>query len=146
PESNGAQVRQPLGNLGPGTYVVQWQVESGDTHPARGKFAFSVGQASPPTEALTSAEGGEITTAGLGLQSIGRWLHFSGYVLTFGILAACLVSRGSVPWRWVNAGIALLLLAEPFALFGQTSSLGLEQTFDSEVLFDALSTGFGRLF
>lgn len=130
-----------------GTYVVEWQVESADTHPARGRFAFSVGEPSAAVAGLGGGDVGQVTALGLGLQALGRWLHFAGFALAFGTLAFVLLlpAAGAGVWRLVNAGIVLLLVAEPLAVFGQTASFGVDQIFDPDALLDALSSNFGRL-
>jgi copper transport protein len=144
----------------PGTYVVDWQVASEDTHPVRGQFAFSVGQPSNPP-ALASTTVGDVAPIGLALQALGRWLHFAGYALAFGTLAVTLLLSRAPPLsspaserptdtgpalgRMINSGIVLLLLAEPLALLGQTGSLGLDQMLDGDTLGDALASPFGRL-
>jgi copper transport protein len=136
-----------------GTYVVQWQILSEDTHPARGEFAFSVGQ--PSARAVGSgADVGQVTPLGLTLQALGRWLHFAGFALGFGTIGMSLLLVRLQPelklpamplWKLSSAGIVLLLLAEPLALLGQTGSLGADQMLDGDSLADALASPFGRL-
>ncbi|HLQ31728.1 MAG TPA: copper resistance protein CopC [Chloroflexota bacterium] len=132
---------------GQGTYIVDWQVLSADTHPARGRFAFSVGQ--PSALAGTGvSDVGQVAPLGLALQTLARWLHFAGYALAFGTLGVALLTRsfaGGAQWRLTNAGVVLLLLAEPLALVGQTASLGVDQALDGDALTDALASPFGRL-
>ncbi len=147
PAVEGEQVSVEIDAGEPGTYVVDWQVVSSDTHPARGRFAFSVGQPSA-TATAGGVEVGQVTPLGLALQALGRWLHFAGYALAFGTLAVTfLAGAGAIPgqWRLTNAGIVLLLAAELPALLGQTASLGLDQTFDGDAIGDALASPFGRL-
>ncbi|MFI5267689.1 MAG: copper resistance protein CopC [Chloroflexota bacterium] len=150
PLANGDQASVDVDASELGTYVVDWQVASEDTHPARGQFAFSVGHPSQPA-AVSGANVGQVEPLGLALQALGRWLHFAGYALAFGTLAvSLLLARGTLVngpglWRMTNAGILLLLLAEPLALLGQTGSLGLDQMLDGDTLGDALASPFGRL-
>ncbi|HLG69829.1 MAG TPA: copper resistance protein CopC [Chloroflexota bacterium] len=136
-----------------GTYVVDWQVDSSDTHPVRGRFAFSVGQPSQPATAGTG-EVGQVTPIGLALQTLGRWLHFAGFALAFGTVGVGLILTRFAPeelpsprirWRLTSAGILLLVLSEPLMLLGQTGSLGLDQMFDGDAIGDALASLFGRL-
>ena len=135
-----------------GTYVVDWQIASEDTHPARGQFVFSVGYATPPASVF-GASVGQVAPLGLALQALARWLHFAGYALAFGTIAASLLlplldksaAVGEGLWRLTNAGIVLLVAAEPLALLGQTGSLGLDQMLDGDTLADALASPFGRL-
>jgi copper transport protein len=47
--------------------------------------------------------------------------------------------------RLANAGVALLLVAEPLALLAQTASLDPAQTFDGDALTSALASPFGRV-
>lgn len=156
--ASGNEARVDLDASEQGTYVVDWQVASADTHPARGQFVFSVGHATTPATTFGPSVG-QVAPAGLALQALGRWLHFAGYALSFGTLWAALILPrlgewptqpelgldGSKLWQMTNAGIVLLLLAEPFALLGETGSLGLDQMFDGDTLADALASPFGRL-
>jgi copper transport protein len=47
--------------------------------------------------------------------------------------------------RLAGAGIALLLVAEPLALFAQTASLDPAQAFDGDAITSALASPFGRV-
>lgn len=145
----------PIDATETGTYLVTWQVISGDTHPARGRFAFSVGAPSVRA-AAPDAEIGAVSAQGLQAQVIARWLHFAGYALGFGTLAfGVLVLRPLrlAPdaraerqiGRLMTMGIAALALAEPFALLAQTGSFGADEVFDPVVLGDALASNFGRV-
>jgi copper transport protein len=132
-----------------GTYQVRWRVVAEDAHPARGAFAFSVGRvtAADPVE---PAELGAVAPLGLALQIAGRWLHFLGYALAFGTLAAGhLAGRDRPPpvgrrMRLVSVGILLLVLAEPVALLGQTASLEPSAPLAPDLLADAAGSSFGR--
>lgn len=127
-----------------GTYVVSWQVLSGDTHASRGAFRFAVGGPSPnPYLALvTSGEIGTTTPLGLALQAFSRWLHFTGFALAFGVMAyQLLIRRESRMRRLVGAGVALLIAAEPLALLGQLTSLN----FDGDTALAVIGSSFGRL-
>jgi copper transport protein len=130
-----------------GTYAVVWTVVASDTHPSRGEFAFSVGHASPVrAPGFGGGDVGLVAPLGLVLQSLGRWMHFAGYALGFGAATyALFVARDPRPLRLAGAGIALLLVAEPLALFAQTASLDPSQTFDGDALTGALASPFGRV-
>ncbi len=138
----------------PGTYLVVWQVFSYDTHPERGRFAFSVGTPSVGAVATTAAGGsGSVSGAGLLLQTAGRGLHFAGFALGFGPLAFLLLvvrplgCGGDTErrlWRLSRAGVLLLLAAEPLALAGQVASLR-GTPLDATIAGDALASSFGRV-
>jgi copper transport protein len=135
----------------PGTYLVIWQVISLDTHPERGRITFSLGQES----AVPGSPGfGPVSTLGLALQVLGRWLHLIGFALAFGPVAFRLLVLAPlglggtlsrrVLWRISGMGIVLLLAAEPVALLGQTASLS-NGLWDTDLAGEALSSSFGRV-
>lgn len=130
-----------------GTYAVTWTVVASDTHPSRGEFTFSVGHASPVR--APGFGGGDVGLAsplGLVLQSLGRWMHFAGFALGFGTATyALFLARDPRPLRLAGVGVALLLVAEPLALFAQTASFDPSQTFDGDALTGALASSFGRV-
>ncbi len=140
-----------------GTYLVRWRVIATDTHPARGSFAFSVGQASAPPRAGSSSggEGGAVSGTGLAMQAFARFIHLAGYALAFGALAFLLLvlrpaaigaGRGETRlFRLVNVGVLLMLVAGLLALLAQTASLAGGQLFDPVALSDVLSFSFGRV-
>lgn len=91
-----------------------------------------------------------VTTGGLFLLVVARWLHFVGYALGFGTIAFSLWAATPGDqlfwkrrlWQLVNIGIVLLLCAEPLALLAQT--IGVRDTlFDLAVAGDVLASGFG---
>ena len=135
-----------LGGLS-GTYAVVWTVVAADTHPSRGEFTFSVGHASPVrAPGFGGSDVGLVSPLGLVLQALGRWMHFAGYALGFGAATyALFVARDPRPLRLAGLGVALLLVAEPLALFAQTASLDPAQTFDGDALTGALASPFGRV-
>jgi copper transport protein len=138
-----------------GTFLIHWQVISVDTHPTRGRIAFSVGRVTLPAGFTgTSGELGDVSPVGLVLQTLGRWLHFAGYALGFGSLAFLLLVLRPLSlsdpepakqrlYRLVVLGIIGLLVAEPVTLLAQTSSFG--APFDPGVATDILSSNFGRV-
>jgi copper transport protein len=130
-----------------GTYAVVWTVVASDTHPSRGEFTFSVGHTSPVR--APGFGGGDVGLAspfGLVLQSLGRWMHFAGFALGFGSATyALFLARDPRPLRLAGMGVALLLVAEPLALFAQTASLDPSQAFDGDALTGALASPFGRV-
>lgn len=131
-----------------GTYLVEWRVVAQDTHPSRGTYTYSVGHTGPaPAGLATGADVGSVAPLGLLLQALGRWLHFIGFALAFGTFAfQLLVLREPDPAprlrRLVNAGILLLVAAEPVALAGQAASLG---SLDPASMADVLGSAFGRV-
>lgn len=122
-----------------GTYVVLWQVYAADTHPSRGAFSFSFGStsANPYSGLLDQAAAGTSTPLGVGLQALGHWVHFIGFALVFGLVA---YRWGSFP-RLVNAGLVLLVAAEPISLVAQLASL----SFDSDTALAVIGSPFGRI-
>jgi copper transport protein len=124
-----------------------WTVVASDTHPSRGEFTFSVGHASPARgPGLGGGDVGLVSPIGLILQSLGRWMHFAGFALGFGsAVYALFLAKDPRPLRLAGAGIALLLVAEPLALFAQTASLDPAQAFDGDALTGALASSFGRV-
>jgi copper transport protein len=135
--SSGSVLTAAVDSNEAGTYVVSWQVFSADTHPSRGSYSFVVGRpsANPYSGLLTSGEIGTATPVGLELQALARWVHFIGFALVFGVVA---YGRAR---RFVGAGVALLIVAEPVALLAQLASL----SFDGETALAVLGSGFGRL-
>jgi copper transport protein len=139
----------------PGTYLVTWRVIAQDTHPARGRFAFSVDRESE----LASpglADLGASSPIGLALEVVARWLHLAGLALSFGIVAFRLLvlDRLSLSrcepivgrlWGLVGVGTVLLLLAEPLSLLAQTTSLASGAPVDADLVISALDSSFGRV-
>jgi len=131
-----------------GTYLVEWRVVAQDTHPSRGTYTFSVGHSSPtPAGLATGGDLGSVAPLGLILQALGRWLHFLGFALAFGVYGfSFLVLREPEPAprlrRLITAGILLLVAAEPVALAGQAASFG---SLDQASLADVLGSAFGRV-
>ncbi len=157
-QSNSTELEIALTATETGTYQVLWQVISEDTHPVRGHFLFSVGEVSPSLSdkvSQSTQELGAVSSLGLVLQVAGRWSHFAGYALAFGgLVGRFWLNLGGLTfsaaatkrfWRLINLGILALLVAEPFALLGQTASLRVEQIFDPDLIGDILSSSFGRV-
>jgi copper transport protein len=130
-----------------GTYAVVWTVVASDTHPSRGEFTFSVGHASPVrAPGFGGGDVGLASALGLVLQALGRWMHFAGFALGLGSATyALFLARDQRPLRLAGMGVALLLVAEPLALFAQTASFDPSQTFDGDALTGALASSFGRV-
>jgi len=127
-----------------GTYVVSWQVFAADTHPSRGAFRFVLGHpsANPFSALLDTPEVGTATPAGIALQALARWVHFTGLALVVGVVGyAILVQRRNGFDSSVRWGVVLLIAAEPLALAGQLASL----SFDGDTLLAVLGSSFGRL-
>ena len=130
---------------------MEWRVTSDDTHPESGRYPFSVGQAS---EGVSNISPGQSPWRRLGvvLQASARWLHFVGFALGFGtlvfrlfVLAPLRLENNRTLRRLVQAGIGILLLAEPCALLAQVASLSTGNQFDMSLAGDALATSFGRV-
>ena len=142
-ESHAAVMSTVLAATEKGTYVVLWQVYAADTHPSRGAFEFSVGAVStnPYSGLLDQASAGTSTPLGIALQATSRWLHFIGFALVFGLIAFGVLTGSRAPSRLVNAGLILLVAAEPLALVAQLASL----SFDSDTALAVLGSPFGRI-
>jgi copper transport protein len=145
--AQGEHLSVVLTDRGAGTYAVIWTVVADDTHPSRGEFTFNVGHRSPVrAPGFGTGDLGLVSPIGLALQAISRWLHFAGYALGFGASIYCLfIAHDLRPMRLANAGVALLIVAEPLALLAQTASLDPAQTFDGDALTSALASPFGRV-
>ena len=126
----------PIVADGMGTYFVEWRVTSDYTHPESGRYPFSVGQAS---EGVSNISPGQSPWRRLGvvLQASARWLHFVGFALGFGtlvfrlfVLAPLRLEDNRTLRRLVQAGIGILLLAEPCALLAEVASLSTGNQFD----------------
>jgi copper transport protein len=130
---------------------VTWRVVASDTHPASGRFTFSVGE---PSAVAGLTDSGP-TVGPLALEALGRWLHFAGYVLGFGVpafIALVLLPIGAGQASalarlrgLMEAGFVLLLVAAVIAVFAQAASLsaGLDAADAESVLTDALASSFG---
>jgi copper transport protein len=83
-------VRATLPELADGTYVVTWRVLSGDSHPVRGAFTFSVGAATEGAAADRIAGdylAGDTTDGTVDLiYTIVRFLVFAAMALVIGLL------------------------------------------------------------
>jgi copper transport protein len=130
--------------------ITRAQVISDTLQPGSGMFVCRVDGAGAPADGSSSGMR-SVTLAGLILLVLARWLHFVGYALGFGTITFALwatAALGEQParmrrlWRLVNAGIVLLLCAEPLALLAQT--IGVRGAlFDLAVAGDVLASGFG---
>jgi copper transport protein len=130
--------------------ITRAQIISDTLQPASGMFVCRVDGAGALTEG-SGAGTRSVTPAGLLLLVLARWLHFVGYALGFGTITFGLwatAALGDQParmqrlWQLVNAGIVLLLCAEPLALLAQT--IGVRGAlFDLAVAGDVLASGFG---
>lgn len=115
--------------LSDGTYTVNWQVTSADTHPVHGAFMFSVGQPSTsaalPAPVETHAEADRAVVLSYGTA---RWLSFAGLALLAGAAffvvwcqATTTVARrvrvllSSGWWSLLAATVLVLLLYGPYA-------------------------------
>lgn len=115
--------------LSDGTYTVNWQVTSADTHPVHGAFVFSVGQPSTsaalPTPVQTHTEADRAVALSYGTA---RWLSFAGLALLAGAAffvvwcqpTAAVGRRVRVLlvsgwWSLLAATVLILLLYGPYA-------------------------------
>jgi copper transport protein len=140
----GRTLTAPVTSGESGTYVVTWQVLAADTHPSRGAFRFTVGSptSNPYAPLLSGGEIGTATPLGFVLQALARWMHFFGVALTFGVIIYQRVTRREPRLRRVvNAGLILLIAAEPVGLTAQLASL----SFDGPTAIAVMASGFGRL-
>jgi len=138
---SGRTLSRDFATGGRGSYLVEWLAVGPDTHPARGAFVFSVG------EATRSGAPGS-SRLGIALQALGRWLGLAGFALGFGVPFACAATRCELTrglWRLVGAGIALMLAAEPVALLGQTETLRPGHAFSGRLAGDVLLTSYGHV-
>ena len=136
----GRTLTRAVTRAGRGSYLVEWLVVGPDTHPARGAFVFSVGEAT-----RSGAPGA--SRLGVALQALGRWLSLAGFALGFGVAFACAATRREPTdrlWHLVGAGIALLLVAEPVALLGETETLQPGHAFSTRLAGDVLLTSYGH--
>ncbi|MCC6435942.1 MAG: copper resistance protein CopC/CopD, partial [Acidimicrobiales bacterium] len=124
----------PQASLAEGTYVVAWRVTSADSHPVRGAFTFSVGDAGEQDTAalvnrLLSQESG---MAGTGAAlAVGRWAAYGGLLLAAGWLAMAALGRAAVLRRGQvalaasvgAAGTVVMLAAQAAALRSSWSAV-----------------------
>jgi copper transport protein len=146
--AQGDRLSVALASRGLGTYAVIWTVVAADTHPSRGELTFNVGHPSPVrAPGLGTGDLGLVSPIGLAMQALGRWLHFAGFALGFGVaIYSLFVARvDGPPLRLAGAGVTLLLAAEPLALLAQTASFDPSQAFDGDALTGALASPFGRV-
>jgi copper transport protein len=134
-----------------GSYVVRYRVVAADTHPSRGGYVFSVVHRSRPR---LPGGAGTASRAATGLAALGLALHLGGLALLLGAPLFWLLAvprrapdAGPPPrlWRLVGAGVALLLLAEPLTLAGESESLVPGHALDPGVVTDVLGSSFGRV-
>ena len=141
----GSVLGAALDSAEPGSYVVTWQVLAADTHPSRGAFGFVVGHSTsnPYSSLLNPSELGTTSPLGVALQALGRWVHFVGFALAFGVVAyQTAMRRKERATRLIGAGVVLLIAAEPIGLLAQLASLSV----DGDTAVAVLASGFGRLF
>jgi copper resistance protein C len=137
---HGDALTRPIDSHEHGTYVVEWLVVGRDSHPARGAFLFSVGE-----QTRSALPGG--SRSGVTVQALARWLSLAGLALGFGVPFAAALSGGMIPrlWRLVSAGVALMIVAEPVALLGETTTLAPSRAFDPGLARDVLLTSYGHV-
>lgn len=95
-ESSGRRLVAPVSKLEHGTYVLDWRVESGDGHPIRGAFSFSIGM---PTmgvslDELAAGDGGDASVGAL--YAALRALSFAFVIVAIGgIYFLVAIARGA---------------------------------------------------
>lgn len=107
-EGNRLSVSLPP-NLATGTYTVNWQVSSTDTHPVSGSFRFSIGAPSTVTAGATGTGRNDLAGALLGGT---RGLGYVGLALGPGLLLVVLAlwrdglsERRTTRLLWVGLGL-----------------------------------------
>ena len=141
--------------LADGTYVVAWRVLSGDSHPIRGAYAFSVGEPTEAGESLiervldreAESESVDVALAVTRFVGLALILLCVGGVALVALAADPRELRGS--WHWVALVAASSLLAFDsiawIALTGvKAAGLGLGDVFSWSLSREILETGFGR--
>jgi copper transport protein len=155
PTSDSVSVTVP-GDLGGGTYVVAWRVISGDSHPIRGAFAFSIGE--------PVANSADIVQAVLDREADSESVDAALAVVRFLGLALILLSVGGAfvlgyvtdpgtlrgRWHWLVLAIVGLLLALDsvawIALTGvKAAGFGLGKVFTWSLSREVLDTDFGKI-
>ena len=138
-----------------GTYVVAWRVLSGDSHPIRGTYAFSVGEPTEDGQGLIEsvldreAESESVDAA----LAVTRFVGLALILLCVGGVGFLTLAadprelRGS--WHWIALIVAGSLLALDsvawIALTGvKAAGLGLPDVFSWSLSREILETGFGR--
>lgn len=153
--THGTQLCIPVKISTAGTYLVDWQVISQDTHPSSGAFIFSVRRASGPWANSGQSTAG-ISPLGLCLQVAARLLHLRGYALSFGPFAFGWWVLSFLPStdneriqyrleRLVTPGILALVLAEGLALLAQAAGMSSAALLNVSLLGDIMATSFGRV-
>ena len=143
-------IRLPLPAVGDGVYTVAWRVVSADSHPIRGAFAFSVGNASPAPVAVPPPPDASHEAVHTTFWII-RWLGYGSIALLVGgvvFLLACWPAGRADPrtQRLVRAGWAAALATTVGGLLLQgpyTTGGSLAGTLDPTLLGDILRTGYG---
>ncbi|MFM8998505.1 MAG: copper resistance protein CopC [Actinomycetota bacterium] len=150
-------VRATLPDLDDGTYVVTWRVLSGDSHPVRGAFTFSVGAATAGAAADRIAgdylAGGTSDGAVDATYTVLRFLVFAAMALVIGLLVgATFVWRSALAldrvrrvlwtaWGVLLAGTLLSFLVQgPYA-----GGLGLADAFRPSLWVDVAGTRLGAV-
>ena len=136
--------------LGDGAYVVTWRVISADTHPVRGAFTFTVGNAIAATDSQVAQDiGGGNDSFWQVVGAVGRWFAFGGTLLAAGgaVFLAVVHNGGRERRRLVAVVIAAaavgafgVLVAVPIQA-ALATGLGLGAVRQGPVLRQVLSNG-----
>lgn len=155
-QASGSEVSAELPTLDDATYVVSWQVVSGDSHPISGAFLFHVGEPAGDDEAEALLD--EVLAGGGADESVGavygiaRFALFAGLVLLVGgaffviLLWPAGVANPHLR-RMIGLGWLVVLLATvtSFGLQASYASGGSwADTVDGELLGEVLGGRTGR--
>ncbi len=140
-----------------GTYVVAWRVISADSHPIRGAFAYSVGDASVGdttdiVQAVLDQEAGS-EAADLALAVV-RYIGLAAILLCVGgaaVLAFVVDPRKlRRRWHWIALAVVGAVIAVDAVLWisltgVKAAGFGLDKAFDWSLSGEVLDTSFGKV-
>lgn len=145
-------VDSPLPPLDDGTYIVNWQVVSTDSHPITGAFTFSVGE--PTADADTVAALLESDTGrGVGISfALTRAIAFAGVLVLVGALVFLRIGwppaaedRGVRGLVWLAWAVALVTAPLGISLqAAYTNRSEISAAWDTGAIGDVLDTLFGQ--
>ena len=114
----GTVLTEPVDDGPEGTYTVSFRVLSDDGHVIGGSYVYHVGRRTGAADLGGGAAGSSLTTS---LESLGRWISFTGALLVGGVLAMALFVDRDADGDW-SGGLAssrrLLLPGAVATLFG----------------------------
>ncbi len=151
PDGRGSAVQADLPELDGGSYVVDWQVVSADSHPVRGAFTFQVGSEATLQEGILDEILGADTIgrpAGIALI-VSRGLVTTSIAVTFGGLAVLGLGIVTMTSRLRKVVIAAALVGGVAGLLqlplevGYATGQSLSVVFDPDAWSAALDTRVG---